>query len=137
MFKWKRDVPKVEGFGPFLDPFTPENPKLLPKTRIFPETTSLWLSSNLRIRNKNSKIHFRGKNGLFKIENRSVNKNQEGRGQFRITFSEASNSGLTIAQKIFVVARLKLALFKFWCHFFPFKPPFLTEGQFLGVTPNQ
>ena len=137
MFKRKRDVPKVEGFGLFLGPFTPEKPKILSKTRIFPETTSLWLSSNLRIRNKISKIHFRGKNGLFKIENRSVNKNQEVRGQFRITFSEAFNSGLTIGQNIFVVARLKLALFKFWCHFFPFIPPFLTVGQFLGVTPNQ
>ena len=28
-------------------------------------------------------------------------------------------------------------LFKIYCHFFSFIPPFLTVGQILGVTPNQ
>ena len=42
-----------------------------------------------------------------------VIKNQEVRGQVRITFSEAPNSGLTVSEKSFVVARLKLALFQF------------------------
>ena len=76
-----------------------------------------------------------GKNGLFKIKNRSVNKNQEVRGQVRTTFSEAPNSGLTIDQKIFVVPRLKLVLFKFWCHFFFFLNPFFDCGPvFRGDT---
>ena len=58
-----------------------------------------------------------------------INKNQDVRGQFRATVSEAPNSGL--------LARLKPALLKFWCHVFSFIPPFLTVGQFLGVTLNQ
>ena len=50
------------------------------------------------------KIHFRGKNGLLRIKNRLVNKNEEVRGQVRTTSSEAPNSGLTIGQNIFVAA---------------------------------
>ena len=42
-----------------------------------------------------------------------VIENQEVRGQFNTTFSEAPNSGLTVSEKSFVVARLKLALFQF------------------------
>ena len=53
------------------------------------------------------------KNGLFKVKNRPVIKNQELRGQVSTTFSEASNSGLTVSEKIFVAAQLKLALFQF------------------------
>ena len=78
-----------------------------------------------------------GKNRLFKIKNRPINKNQEDRGQVRTSFTEAPNSGLTIEQKFFILARLILALFKFWCHFCSFIPPFLTVGQFLGVKPKQ
>ena len=50
---------------------------------------------------------------LFKVKNRPVIKNQEVRGQVSTTFSEASNSGLTVSENIFVAARLKLALFQF------------------------
>ena len=42
-----------------------------------------------------------------------VIKNQEVRGQVSTTFSEAPISGLTVRDKSFVVARLKLALFQF------------------------
>ena len=38
-------------------------------------------------------------------------KNQEVRGQVSTTFSESPNSGLTVSEKSFVAARLKLALF--------------------------
>ena len=48
-----------------------------------------------------------GKNGLFKVKNRLVIKNQEVRGQVSTTFSEAPNSELTVSKNIFVVARLK------------------------------
>ena len=69
----------------------------------------------------NFKISILGaKIGLFKIKNRPVNKNQKVRARVTTTFSEVPNSGLTIDQKLFGVARLKLALFKFWCHFFSF-----------------
>ena len=54
-----------------------------------------------------------GKNGLFKVKNRPVIKNQEVRGHVSTIFSEAPNSGLTVSENIFVVARLKLALFQF------------------------
>ena len=124
--------------------FTPEKPKTLPKTRILPETTSLWLSNNAGTRSKINhriliksikKIYFWGKNGLSKIKNRLVNKNQEVRGQVKTTFSEAPNSGLTIDQKMFIVARLKLALFKFWCHLIFFHTPFFDCGPvFRGDT---
>ena len=53
------------------------------------------------------------KNGLFKVKNRPVIKNQEVRGHVSTIFSEAPNSGLTVSENIFVVARLKLALFQF------------------------
>ena len=111
-------------------------PKILPKTRIFPETTSLWLLNNTSTRFQINhrilikliqKIHFWGKNWLFKMKNRPVNKNQEVRRQVRTPFLEAANSGLTIAQKVFVVARFKLMLFKFWCFFF-FLTPFFNCG---------
>ena len=100
--------PKLKVLVRFWVQFTPEKPKLLPKTRIIPETTSLWLSNNAGTRPKINhriliklikKIYFGGKNGLFKVKNRLVNKNQEVRGQVRTTFSEAPNSGLTIDQK--------------------------------------
>ena len=42
-----------------------------------------------------------------------VIKTQEVKGQVSTTFSEAPNSGLTVTEKSFVVARLKLALFQF------------------------
>ena len=54
-----------------------------------------------------------GKNGLFKVKNRLVIKNQEVRGRISTKFSEAPNSGLTVSENIFVVARLKLVLFQF------------------------
>ena len=52
-------------------------------------------------------------------------------------FLEAPDSGLNNGQKIVVLTRLKLVLFKFLFHFFSFIPLFLTVDQFLGVTPNQ
>ena len=58
-----------------------------------------------------------GAKWTFKDKTWACKKNQEVTGQVRTTFSVAPNSGLTIGQKIFVVARLKLALFNFWCHF--------------------
>ena len=136
--------PKLKVLVHLWAQFTPEKPKTLPKTRIFPETTSLWLSNNAGTRSKINhriliklikKIYFGGKNGLFKVKNRLVNKNQEVRGQVRTTFSEAPNSGLTIDQKIFIVARLKLVLFKFWCHLVFFHSPFFDCGPvFRGDT---
>ena len=135
--------PKLKVLVHFCTQVIPGKPKILPKARIFPETTSLWLLNNTSTRSHinhriliklTRKIHFGGKNGLLKIKNRPVNKNQEVRGQVRTTFSEAI--GLTIGQKISVVPWLKLVLFEFWNHFF-FLPPFLTVGQLLGVTPNQ
>ena len=129
--------PKLKVLVRFWAQFTPEKPKLLPKTRIIPETTSLWLSNNAGTRSKINhriliklikKIYFGGKNGLFKVKNRLVNKNQEVRAQVRTTFSEAPNSGLTIDQKIFIVARLKLVLFKFWCHLVFYHTPFFDCG---------
>ena len=39
--------------------------------------------------------------------------NQEVRAQVSTTFSEFPNSGLTVSEKSFVAARLKLALFQF------------------------
>ena len=138
--------PKLKVLVHFWAQFIPGKPKILPKTGIFPEATSLWLSKNTstsyqinhRILIKLiNKIHFRGKNGLFKIKHSPVNKNQEVRGQVKTIFSKAPNSGLTIGQRKFIVARLKLVLFKFWCHFFSMIPTFLTVDQFLGVTPNQ
>ena len=42
-----------------------------------------------------------------------VIKNQEVKGHVSTTFSETPNSGLTVSEKSFVVARLKLALFQF------------------------
>ena len=138
MFKRKRDVPKVEGFCPFWSPIYPwKTENIAKKNRIFPETTSLWLSNYTGTRSKINhriliklikKVYFGGKNGLFKIKNRFINKNQEVRGQVRTTFSEAPNSGLTIDQKIFIVARLKLVLFKFWCHLVFYHTPFFDCG---------
>ena len=49
----------------------------------------------------------------FLGKNRSVTKDQEVRGQVSTTFSEVPYSGLTVSENIFVVARLKLALFQF------------------------
>ena len=117
--------------------FIPGKPKILSKTRIFPETASLWLLSNTSTRSQiNHRIHTKLiKKSRIKIKNRPLNKNQEVRGQVRTTFSEAPNSGLTIGQKCFVVARLKLVLFKFWCHFFFFLTPFFDCGPvFRGDT---
>ena len=133
--------PKLKVLVHFWAQFTPGKPKILPKTRIFPETTSLWLSNNTSTRSQINhriliklikKIHFGGKNWLFKIKNRPVNKNQEVRSQVRTTFSEAPNSGLTIGQKKFVAARLKLGLFKFWCHISFFTPFFDCAPVFRG-----
>ena len=113
--------------------FIPGKPKILPKTRIFPETTSLWLLNNTSTKSQINqrvliksikKINFSGKNRLFKIKNRPVNKNQEVRGQVRTTFLETPHSG-----------QLKLALFKFWCHLFFFHTPFFDCGPvFRGDT---
>ena len=133
--------PKLKIWVHFWVQFIPGKPKILPKTRIFPETTSLWLLNNTSTRSQINhriliklikKIHFGGKNWLFKIKNRPVNKNQEVRSQVRTTFSEAPNSGLTIGQKKFVVARLKLGLFKFWCHISFFTPFFDCAPVFRG-----
>ena len=42
----------------------------------------------------------------------SGNQKSEVRGHVGTTFSEAPNSGLTVSEKSFVAARLKLALFQ-------------------------
>ena len=87
--------PKLKVLVHFWAQFTPGKPKILPKTRIFPKTTSLWLSNNTSTRSQINrwiliklikKIHFGGKNGLFKMKNRPVNKNQKVRGQVWTTF---------------------------------------------------
>ena len=113
--------PKLKVFVNFGAQFNPGKPKI--------DNTSTRFQINHRILIKLiEKNHFWSKNGLFKIKNRPVNKNQEVRGQVRTTFSEAPNSGLTIGQRIFVVPWLKLVLFKFWSRFISFLPPFLTVG---------
>ena len=88
-----RTYPKLTNLVHFWAQFTPGKPKILPKTKVFPETTS-W-------------------NGLFKVKNRPEIKNQEVRSQDSTTFSEAPNSGLTVSENIFAAVRLKLALFQF------------------------
>ena len=139
MFKRKQDLPKVYSFAPFLGLIYPWETETLPKTKIFPETTSLWLSINPSPRSQiNHRILIKlikknvfgggSQNGLFKVKNRPVNKDQEVRGQVSTTFSEVPNSGLTIYENIFIVARLKLVLFEFQCHFFYFHTPFFDFG---------
>ena len=78
------------------------------------------------------KKHFWGKNGLFKIKNRPVNKNQEVISQIRTTFSEAPNSGLTIGQTFFVAARLNLCYLSFGVIFFLSYPFFDCGPVFRG-----
>ena len=111
--------PKLKIWVHFWVQFIPGKPKILPKTRIFPETTSLWLSNNTSTRSQINhriliklikKIHFGGKNGLSKIKNRPVNKNQEVWGQVRTTFSEVPNSGLTIDKKTFCCTTIKTCI---------------------------
>ena len=77
--------PKLKVSVHFWTQFTPRKPKIMSKTRIFPETTSIILSNNTSTRfeknNRNlikliEKIHFLDKNGLFEIKNRPLNKNQ-------------------------------------------------------------
>ena len=137
--------PELKVLVHFWAKFIPGKPKILPKTRIFQTTFNiLWLLNSTSTRSQINhriliklikKIHFGGKNWLFKIKNRPVNKNQEVRSQVRTTFSEAPNSGLTISQKNCVVARSKLVLFKFWCHFFFFHTSFFDCGPvFRGDT---
>ena len=108
--------PKLKIWVHFWVQFIPGKPKILPKTRIFPETTSLWLLNNTSTRSQINhriliklikKIHFWGKYGFFKVKNRPVNKNQEVRGQIRTTFSEAPISGLTIGQNFFCCSSIK------------------------------
>ena len=53
MFKQKSHVFKVDGFGPFLDPNYPSRQlKILSKTKILPETTSLLQSNNSSLRSQ-------------------------------------------------------------------------------------
>ena len=125
--------PKLKVLVHFWVQFISGKPKILPKTRIFPESKSLWLLNNTSTRFQINhriliklikKTNFWSKNGLFKIKNRPVNKNQEVRGQVRTTFLETPHSG-----------QLKLALFKFWCHLFFFHTPFFDCGPvFSGDT---
>ena len=44
--------PKLKGLVHFCSQFIPGKPKILPKTRIFPETASLWLSNNTSARSQ-------------------------------------------------------------------------------------
>ena len=129
--------PKLKVLVHFCSQVIPGKPKILPKARIFPETTSLWLLNNTSTRSHinhriliklTRKIHFWDKNGLLKTKNRPVNKNQKVRGQVRTTFSKAI--GLTIGQKISVVPWLKLVLFEFWNHFFFSYPLFWLWASF-------
>ena len=92
------------------------------KKQSFPRTTSLFLSNDTNPRSKINhrilvelikKTPFFAKNGLFKIKNRLVNKDQEVKDQFNSTYLEPRNSGLTVGVQLFVVTRLKLALFQF------------------------
>ena len=50
---------------------------------------------------------------FFKVKNMLVIKNREVRVQVTTTFSESPNSGLTVSEKGFAEALLKLALFQF------------------------
>ena len=120
--------PKFTILVHFWAQFASRKPKILPKTKIFSETTPLWLSNNasrwsqinhwILIKLMKKLPFFWAKNRLFKIKNRLVNKYQEVRGQVNTTFSEVPNSWLTVDKKCFVVVRLKLALFQFQCQSF-------------------
>ena len=46
------------------------------------------------------KIIFWAKNGLFKVKNSTVNKDQEVRDQVSTTFSKVPNSELTVGEKV-------------------------------------
>ena len=94
----KQDVPKVDGFGPFLGLIYPWKTQNIAKKQSFPTNYILMIIK---------------KHKSLKVKNRLVIKNQEVRGQVSTTFSEAPNSGLTVSENIFVVARLKLVLFQF------------------------
>ena len=114
--------PKLTVLIHFWVQFNPRKSKILPNTKIFPEITSLWLSNN---RSPRSQINHRiliklikkilggAKNGLFKVKNNPVNKDQEVRRQVSTKFLEASNSRLTFGEFVFVVAKSKLPLFQF------------------------
>ena len=87
----------------------PENPKYYQKPKYFSETASLWLSNNTNSRSqinhriliKLIKINIFGdKNRFFKVKNRSVNKDQEVRGQVNTTFLETPNSGLIVCENL-------------------------------------
>ena len=113
--------PKLKVLVYFWVQFIAGKLKILPKTRIFPETASLWLLNNTSAMSQINhriliklikKIHFWGKNGLFKIKNRPVNKDQRVRGHVRVKFSEAPNPWLTIGQGNFVVAPVGNRMFE-------------------------
>ena len=57
--------------------------------------------------------------GFSKVQNMPVIKDQEVRGQLSTIFLDAPNSGITVGEKSFVVARFKLALFQFFTFTFP------------------
>ena len=121
--------------------------QILSKTKIFPETTSLWISNNTSPRSQiNHRILIQlikkniswAKNGLFKVNNRLVNRDQEVRGQVSTTFSEAPYLGLTVSEIFFCCSSIKTCVIPVLVSFFfYFHTPFLTLGPFLWVTSNQ
>ena len=108
----KQDVPKVDGFGPFLGLIYPWKTQNIGKKTTFSQKLHPYEYKIIQVP-RPSWGGGGSKNGLFKVKNRLVIKNQEVKGQVSATFSEAPNSGLTVSENIFVVARLKLVLFQF------------------------
>ena len=115
-------------FGPNL---LLENPKYCQKTKIFPKTTSLWLSNNKSPRSQiNHRILinfikknvFGAKNGLFEVKNTPVNKDQEVRDQVSTRFLEAPNSGLTLHEN-FCCSSIKTCVIPVLVSFFLFSYP--------------
>ena len=113
---------QIRWFWSILGQIYPQETQILQKNKVFPETTSLFLSNDTNPRSKINhriivelikKTPFFAKNGLFKIKNRLVNKDQEVKDQFNSTYLEPRNSGLTVGVQLFVVTPLKLALFQF------------------------
>ena len=106
-----RTYPKLRDLVHFWAYSTPGKPKVLPKKTKFSrklhpyDYKSPKSQINHRILIKLiKKVGVGGKNGLFKVKNRLVIKNQEVRGQVSTTFSEAPNSGLNVSENNFVVA---------------------------------
>ena len=101
MFNQKRDVLKVDGFGPFLGPIYPQKTQNIAKNqnffqKLYPydyqitQVPDPGINHRILIKLIKKPIVW-AKYGLFKVKNRPVNKDQEVRDQVSTTFMEAPN----------------------------------------------